>query len=159
MNLDKLEAAERKALKTTKTVVKDKKALMDWLFSGPSTQASPVEKKEVKVKERKNYINSEEYSLTGNEKKCRCCFEVKDISEYRLHPSTIDGYNGQCKKCIDTKRMELYHSKEELYTFHVENNSKFTCNKCNIEKVCTEFGRYLTFSEGFNKTCRECERG
>lgn len=158
MDLDKLESAERKAIKNKKVVIKDKNALMSWLFSGPSNEVSPVDIKEVKPKERKRYITSKEYMAIGNEKKCRCCFDVKNVSEYYLHDSNRDGYNGQCKKCVDEKRMANYHSKEEVYKFHVENNSSFKCKKCNKEKSYTEFDKNFTFAEGFKNICRECER-
>ena len=52
-------------------------------------------------------------------KKCPCCGEIKDISEFYENASRRDGFSCYCKTCIAEKSHESYQRNKEKYRVHL----------------------------------------
>lgn len=49
------------------------------------------------------------------EKACRCCGQIKPISEYYAHSKTADGYLGKCKECQKANTKAARERRPEYY--------------------------------------------
>lgn len=117
-NYTSLERAERRVVKKN-TVVKDKDALMKFLFGDKSISVEDCIETKVKVtKSKKESIKvankaNEEFLEVDGLKKCTCCGETKKIEEYYTHETTPDNYRHFCIPCYKEDVKDRYNKNKE----------------------------------------------
>ncbi|MEY9096888.1 hypothetical protein [Paenibacillus sp. RC84] len=88
------------------------------------------------------------------EKKCSCCKELKQRSEFSKHSYSLDGLQTYCKLC----RQELGKKRREKIKEQVLERViiEKRCKKCREIKKANEFTKSLSSKDGFSNTCKMC---
>jgi len=88
-------------------------------------------------------------------KRCSCCKEVKDVSNFCRSKSRKDGYNVYCKECACIKSKiasEKTKRKEKIYN---ESDTK-KCSKCGEIKSVKDFFKQKDKASGYMSQCKAC---
>lgn len=88
------------------------------------------------------------------EKKCSCCKEVKERSEFSKHSYSLDGLQTYCKVCRGELGKKRREKLKEQFLERVITEKR--CNNCRETKNVTEFTKSLSSKDGFSNTCRMC---
>lgn len=110
-------------------------------------------------------------------KRCSCCGEVKLLSEFNKDKFHKDGYQGQCRTCINAKRKERSEKKKSAQTETEAAQPKLPfdyarrikraealsfapdtkeCNQCHRTLPMTEFQTCSSNADYIANTCKQC---
>lgn len=84
--------------------------------------------------------------LKRDKKKCSCCKEIKELSEFYKNKSKYDGLTTECKKCI-----KKYHNKIQKQ-LKIYNKSYYEKNKEYFHKKFKEY--YKKYKEELKKSSK-----
>jgi len=94
----------------------------------------------------------------GSSKQCVCCKETKNIGEFYWRQKSRNSKDSHCKDCAKIrdkiKRDNLKKTRTEDFYNNIDFNKK--CNRCFIEKHCSEFYKGKQTSDGFRHMCKTC---
>ena len=107
-----------------------------------------------------NIYNNTEQTINSSNvyiptKVCSICSTIKYITEFNKRKTSRDGYQNQCKNCIDNRRKEHFELITDEINQHDINNNK-TCNKCNQIKNITEYYKQNGNHDGYYNLCKNC---
>jgi len=101
--------------------------------------------------------------LNEGKKRCSNCNVIKNFNEFHKNKTSSDSLSSYCKLCRNKKNREASikspsskEMKAETEKKRLFKNGKIRCNKCNIVKNISGFGKAKTRKNGLKSICRVC---
>ena len=113
----------------------------------------------VKERERRRKIKERNQNKEGvviERKKCRRCDEIKLIKNFYKCISNVDGYDVFCKICSKFVSKQQRERNKMIHTLTQHRKTHKKCNKCCEYKDISEFGKYVSQTDGFYSICKIC---
>ncbi len=96
-----------------------------------------------------------EQNTNLNGKFCTKCKILKNLSDFSKSHSSPDGFNLQCKVCLNSKAKKSRKKTQKKHS-NIESNITKICYECYIEKPFEAFSIDKLSPDGLLRRCREC---